>query len=67
MNPCAERDAYALKPFTPDTKLQLGREYLVYNALNDEWNIAQWDGTVWESTISDGLYPVTHYQELPPR
>lgn len=67
-NPCHECGAYQLKPFTAESKLDKGAEYLVYNEPNDEWDIAQWDGAEWDSTIRNApMYPVTHYQELPDR
>jgi len=67
-NPCVECGAHQLKPFVLGVTHSLhSGEYLVYNEPNDEWNIAQFDGATWVSTVSEELYPVTHYQELPGR
>ncbi len=66
-NPCHECGAYQLKALTAESKIELDTEYLVYNEPYGEWDIAQFNGETWESTVGPlgSLYPVTHYQELP--
>ncbi len=69
-NPCVECGAHQLKRFVVGvTRVIPSREYLVYNEPNDEWDIAQWtEADGWETTVREiaaGLYPVTHYMELP--
>jgi hypothetical protein len=67
---CPECGAHRLQPFVAGvTQVIPGREYLVYNEPNDEWDIAQWDPAEgWGTTVREiaaGMYPVTHYMELP--